>query len=300
MAKKSWEQRHEARTDKRATHLEKKAGRLETKAARIGDRISDLKKPEGRRAERMGARQEKIAGRAETLRGRADYLRPNAPAVPNVPNEPYQAPSAPPTQTPWQSADDRTQAWNALNQQGGTSGGSGNLQHSMPGTEESLAPYFVGGGRSADAYADWNKTEYDQIEGRTTNRFADMFSKYVDVANREANRQSNQIANSLGSRGALYSSANLGQQADLRQRTAQDIGLAGQNFMTTLEDQRQKAWGAVMGNQGNLASAEWGAREGAAGRAWSDFLRQSDIPPEFNQGQQWASQQPGGGNTVRY
>jgi hypothetical protein len=286
-AKKTWEEKHEAKAEKKSTRLEKKAGRLDIKAATVGDRISDLKKPEGKRAERLGQRQENILGRAEELRSRANYYRPNAPAVPNTPNEPYQdaaPPPAPPPYTPPQPSYDPNTG----------------LQHSLPGTEEALAPYFVGGGKMADQYAQWNQNEMGQIDSNTVGRFPSMFAKYVDVANREADRQQGAINTSLGSRGALYSSANLGQQADMRQRTAMDIAKYGGELQTQLEDQRAKEWAQVMGNQGGIASAEWGAREGAAGRVWQDFLRRSDIPPEFNAGQQWASSQPGGGHTVTY
>jgi hypothetical protein len=177
---------------------------------------------------------------------------------------------------------------------------SGPLQHAMPGTDATIAPYYVGGGKTADDYANWNKAEYGQIEDRTTNRFADMFSKYVDVANREANRQAGQIGATLGSRGALYSSANLGQQADLRQRTSQDIAKTASDYQTQLEDQRQRAWTGVMTNQAGLASAEMGAREAAMGRSWQDFIRRSDVPPIYNQGAQWAASRPGQGVSVKY
>jgi len=142
-------------------------------------------------------------------------------------------------------------------------------------------------------------TEYGGIENNTTNRFEDMFSKYVDVANREANRQAGQIGETLGSRGALYSSANLQQQADLRQRTSQDIAAKGAEFQTQLEQQRQQALGQVMTGQAGLASAEMGGREAAMSRAYADFMRRSDVPPFVNVGMQWGAGMPGQGSMVR-
>lgn len=173
------------------------------------------------------------------------------------------------------------------------------MQHATPGTESTIAPYFVGGGSTADDYQKMLQTEYGGIEGKTTNRFEDMFSKYVDVANREAGRQASQIGESLGSRGALYSSANLQQQADLRQRTAQDIAAKGAEFQTTLEDQRQKALANVLTGQAGVASAEMGAREAAMSRAYADFMRRSDVPPFANVGLQWGAGMPGQGFSVR-
>jgi hypothetical protein len=141
--------------------------------------------------------------------------------------------------------------------------------------------------------------EYGQIESNTTGRFGDMFSKYVDVANREAGRQASQIGEQLGSRGALYSSANLQQQADLRQRTSQDIAAKGAEFQTTLEDQRQRALQGVMTGQAGLATSEMGAREAAMSRAYADFMRRSDVPPFVSTGMQWGAGMPGQGFTVR-
>jgi hypothetical protein len=126
-----------------------------------------------------------------------------------------------------------------------------------------------------------------------------MFSKYVDVANREANRQASQIGEELGSRGALYSGANLQAQSDLRQKTAQDIAAKGAEFQTTLENQRQAALGNVLAGQAGLASGEMGAREAAMSRAYADFMRRSDVPPFTNVGMQWGAGMPGQGFSVR-
>jgi hypothetical protein len=127
-----------------------------------------------------------------------------------------------------------------------------------------------------------------------------MFSKYVDVANREAGRQSDQISSALGSRGALYSSANLNQQADMRRNTTMDIAKYGGELQSELEKQRALEWQNIMGNQAGLATAEMGAREAAMGRAYQDFARRSDVPPLFQQGSQWAATRPGAGHTVQY
>lgn len=173
------------------------------------------------------------------------------------------------------------------------------LQKATPGTEATIAPYYVGGGAGADDYLKMLQKEYGSIESNTTNRFEDMFSKYVDVANREAGRQASQIGESLGSRGALYSSANLQQQADLRQKTAQDIAAKGAEFQTTLENQRQAALDRVMTGQAGVASGEMGAREAAMSRAYADFMRRSDVPPFATVGMQWGAGMPGQGFAVR-
>jgi hypothetical protein len=116
--------------------------------------------------------------------------------------------------------------------------------------------------------------------------FNDMFSKYLDVSNQQAGIQSSKIGETLGSRGALYSSANLQQQADLRQKQTQDLSLNAANFQTNLENQRlqaeqvrQAGVGQVLSNQQALAQGEWGSREAAMNRTYQDFLRQSDVPP---------------------
>jgi hypothetical protein len=291
---------------KRAQRFERRAERKVGRAEKLEERAAQVRerhtvRPTGDVGPRAERRATRIEGRATRLRDRAQQyqnlstalapnLTPGGGATPTVPNEPSQ--TVPQTAQP--------DNWGQVNPRTPYAGGPTIQQQATPGTEQLVSGYYVGAGPSGQRYEDWLNQEYNQIEGRTTNRFADMFSKYVDVANREAGRQANQIATSLGSRGALYSSANLAQQADLRQRTSQDIANTAAQYQTTLENQRQQDWQNVMQGQAGVASAEMGGREAAMGRAWQDFLRQSDIPPEFGQGQQWASQRPSAGHYARY
>jgi Skp family chaperone for outer membrane proteins len=140
--------------------------------------------------------------------------------------------------------------------------------------------------------------EYGQIESATTGRFPDMFAKYMDVANREAQRQSSKMGEQLGSRGALYSGANLKQQSDLRQTMMQDVAAKGAEFQTQLEDQRQKALGQVFQGQAGVAQAEMGGREAAMARVFADFMRRSDVPPWANVIAQTGATRPSGGNVA--
>jgi hypothetical protein len=215
------------------------------------------------------------------------------------------------------------------------------MQMAQPGTEQTIAPYYVGGGPSATAYQGalgaesgrtgaWTAGTNPMVAGEAEKigawgasnapNFETMFSKYIDVANREAARQSGKIGEQLGSRGALYSSANLQQQADLRQRMGQDIGVQSTKFLSDIENQRQQAeqvrqqgWQSMMGartqaelaaqqgrgqvlqGQAGVATAEMGSREAAMARAYQDFLRRSDVPPMFSAGAQWGATRPGAG-----
>jgi|SRR5215472_2972600 len=169
------------------------------------------------------------------------------------------------------------------------------IQHATAGTNAAIAPYYVGGGAAADEYQQMLDKEYQGIAGNTTNRFADMFNNYLNVANTQANIQSSKIGESLGSRGALYSSANLQQQADLRQKTSADIANTASQYQTTLENQRQNAMQYVLQGQAGLATGEMGAREAAMGRAYQDFLRQSGVPPFASTGTQIGATRTGGG-----
>lgn len=290
---------------RRAQRIERRGDRRDTRAARLEQRVENIRE---RRPEAAGRRVTGLERRAENLRGRAAQAHERADALglpyaqrgdraptPTVPNEPYQNAGGSPDSVPGVS-----QPFTFVNPRTPYAGGPTIQQQATPGVEGTISPYYVGAGPTGQAYEDMLTNEYRGIDDRTTNRFSDMFSKYVDVANREAGRQANQIATSLGSRGALYSSANLAQQADLRQRTSQDIANAGQQFLTGLENQRQNAFQTVLQGQAGLASAEYGAREAAMGRAWQDFLRQSDVPPIYSSGQQWAASRPGAGNYARY
>jgi len=133
--------------------------------------------------------------------------------------------------------------------------------------------------------------------------FQDMFSKYVAATNQAANQQSSQIGETLGSRGSLYSSANLNQQANLRQRTSTDLASQAAQYQSQLEQLRQGAQqvynqgaGQIMGQEAGLAQGEYGAREAGMARMYQDYLRQSQVPPFMQQGMQWASNQPGQGS----
>src|SRR5262245_62737922 len=107
-------------------------------------------------------------------------------------------------------------------------------QQATGGVNKTIEPYYVGGGQAGNAYAGAASAEMSRVQNwgnQNAPTFENMFSKYIDVANREANRQSSQIGETLGSRGASYSSANLQQQAELRQKTSQDIGRQSQTFL---------------------------------------------------------------------
>lgn len=182
-----------------------------------------------------------------------------------------------------------------MGQQNAATAGNPPLQQANASTNATIQPFYVGGGAAADQYNKMLGDEYGSIASNTTNRFSDMFSKYIDVANTEANRQASQIGETLGSRGALYSSANLQQQADLRQKTSADIANTAQQYQTTLENQRQSALAPILTGQAGLASGEMGAREAAMTRAYQDFLRRSDVPPFASTGTQIGASRPSGG-----
>jgi len=216
------------------------------------------------------------------------------------------------------------------------------MQQASASTNQTIQPYYVGGGKTADVYTNMVSGEQAATnnaaqvmnlavgaEAGNVGRFAEesraphfdaMMQKYLDVSNREAGNQASKIGETLGSRGALYSSANLQQQADLRQKQTQDIGLQAQTFQSDLEKMRQSAetvrqqgWqgamgaynqaqatrtqgmGNVMGAQAGIAQAEYGAREAAMARAYQDFIRQSEVPPFVSSGIQWGSGVPRGG-----
>lgn len=165
---------------------------------------------------------------------------------------------------------------------------SGPVQQALPSTSQAIAPYYVGPGQAGTDYANMVGGEYGNMQnwGKSiAPNFQQLFSNYLDVANRNANQQASQIGETLGSRGALYSSANLQQQANMRERTAQDIALQASTYQTQLEQQRQSAEALrqqgmqnVMTAQGGLATGEMGEREAAMGRFWQDYMRQSGMP----------------------
>jgi hypothetical protein len=133
--------------------------------------------------------------------------------------------------------------------------------------------------------------------------FQDMFDKYTAAVNQKANEQASQIGETLGSRGGLYSSANLAAQAGMRQRTSVDLASKAADYQADIEKMRQSAQqvyqqGAqnIMGQQAGLAQGEFGGREAAMARLYQDYLQRSQVPDFAKAGMQWAGNQPGSGS----
>jgi hypothetical protein len=189
----------------------------------------------------------------------------------------------------------------------GQGGSADPIQQANATTNAAIQPYFVGGGQAGNnlggmigGYAQQLNTFGQQSSAPA---FQDMFNKYVATTNQAANQQSSQIGETLGSRGALYSSANIGQQAALRQRTSTDLASKAAEYQTTLENERQQAQqvynqgaGQLMQQQAGYATAEYGAREAAMGRMYQDYLRKSQIPPFAAGGSAGAANLPGSGS----
>jgi hypothetical protein len=187
-------------------------------------------------------------------------------------------------------------------------GGSANPQQTASSTTNAaIQPYYVGGGPAAQTYGGMiggYANELGQYGSQSmAPAFQDMFSKYVATTNAAANQQSGQIGATLGSRGALYSSANLGQQGALREKTSTDLASQASQYQLQLEQARQNAQsvynqgaGQVMNAQAGLAQGEMGSREAAMARLYQDYTKQSQIPPYASAGFQWGANQPGAGS----
>ena len=188
--------------------------------------------------------------------------------------------------------------------------GQNQPQQATGGVNQTLQPYYVGGGPTATAYGSAISAESGNVQNFANQSnapaFQDMFNKYMTTMNQQVGAQSSKIGESLGSRGALYSSANLGQQSDLRQKMMQDVANTGVQYQTTLEQERQSSEqirqagaGQVLTNQQMLAQGEWGSREAAMNRAYQDFLRTSDVPPFAAAGAATGSSMPGAATVAK-
>jgi hypothetical protein len=197
------------------------------------------------------------------------------------------------------------QASAPLGQPGG--GTSDPIQQANATTNAALQPYFVGGGAAGNALGGMIGGYANQLsqfgQQSSAPAFQDLFNKYVASTNQAANQQASQIGETLGSRGALYSGANLQQQSALRQKTSTDLASKAAEYQTALETQRQNAQqvynqgaGQIMGQQAGYATAEYGAREAAMGRMYQDYLRKSQVPPFAAAGAAGAANLPGSGS----
>lgn len=181
----------------------------------------------------------------------------------------------------------------------GITGPAANLQQASGTTNQMIQPYYVGPGQAGAQYSQQLQQAYQQANAQNQSiapTFQDMFSKYVDVSNQQAALQSGKIGESLGSRGALYSSANLAQQAGLRQMQTTDLANQAAQFQTSLESQKQNAQQIqnqymqnILQQQAGVASGEWSARESAMGLAYQDFVRRTGVPPFASAGAQWGA-----------
>lgn len=130
-----------------------------------------------------------------------------------------------------------------------------------------------------------------------TPSYQDMFQRWLDVANREAGRQSAAITESFGARGGRYGSDILQAQSDLRQKQTQDIGTMADTIQKGLNEQRTGEIGQL-GTLGlNVAQQQQAANEAAMQRLFADFLRRTSPPPLLGPAATY-SQAPGYGDTV--
>lgn len=103
--------------------------------------------------------------------------------------------------------------------------------------------------------------------------YNELFGSYRDVANKEANRQSAAIDESLGSMGAgRYSSAVLNSQKTLRENTSTDLANVAAQYQAQLRGMQSQ-------DIASFGSLAYGANEAGMNRLWGDFLRQTSPPP---------------------
>lgn len=118
--------------------------------------------------------------------------------------------------------------------------------------------------------------------------FQEMYKSYSDVANQEADRQSAKIGEAYGSQGARYGSDLLNAQGGVRRDTALGLAKQGGDLQQSLRSQQFTEASAL----GNL---QYGINEAAMARLFSDFMRQTGVPPLLGAG---LGYQPAGPTSV--
>lgn len=108
--------------------------------------------------------------------------------------------------------------------------------------------------------------------------FNEMFKSYRDVADQEADRQTAQVGEALGSMGGgRYSSAMLNKAGQIRKETALGLANKAAEYQSGL---RAQQWSEV----NPLLAFEYGSREAGMNRMWGDFLRRTSVPPLLSAG----------------
>lgn len=111
--------------------------------------------------------------------------------------------------------------------------------------------------------------------------YQELYGSYRDVAQKEADRQTNSITESFGGRGARYGSDILNAQSALRQNLASDLRNQSGQFLTGLRTQQ-------FNEALPLANLQSGLNESGMTRLFQDFLRRTSPPPLFGLGGQLA------------
>lgn len=154
----------------------------------------------------------------------------------------------------------------------------------VPGYEDLIKKYGGDVGdvtRNAQRYIDAQIGRYSNPMEMPS--FEDMFSNYLNVANRETERQASGLHEAFGSRGGRYSSDLLNTEQNLRSQF-HDINLTkGDELMRGLEGLRQQGQGTLLNAATAVANIAEGTRNQAAQRMFLDSLRQTGLPPELQQ-----------------
>lgn len=119
--------------------------------------------------------------------------------------------------------------------------------------------------------------------------FEDMFARYRDVAEREADRNAAKITEAFGARGVRYGSDLLRAQGDLRRQLTQDLGVQADQIQRNLEDQRNQSiqtLGQFGYNQQQLQNTR---QQNALAYLFADAVRRTSPPPLLAGAGQYAS-----------
>jgi hypothetical protein len=119
--------------------------------------------------------------------------------------------------------------------------------------------------------------------------FEDMFSRYRQVAEREADRNAARITEAFGARGARYGSDLLNAQGDLRRKLTEDLGVQADAIQRGMEEQRNQSINTLGQFGYNQQQLQNSRQQNALAYLFADAIRRTGPPPLLAGAGQYAS-----------
>jgi hypothetical protein len=119
--------------------------------------------------------------------------------------------------------------------------------------------------------------------------YEDQFNTYKDLMNRELEKQTADLSEAYGSRGARYSSDLTTAQNTMRRQGLQDLSAQGITAMTNLNQQRMQELGGTLQVLQGVGASRGNIAQAGAQTAWQNYLLGTSPPEMMDKMLNWSA-----------